>query len=52
MRIYFTIFHSFVGGKHKYSISPEEYIFAAINLYCDIVNIFMYILMLIGAARS
>jgi len=41
-----------MGGKHKYSISPEEYIFAALNLYLDIVNIFMYILMLIGAARS
>lgn len=41
-----------MGGKHKYSISPEEYIFAALNLYVDIVNIFMYILMLIGAARS
>jgi protein lifeguard len=41
-----------MGGKHKYSISPEEYIFAALNLYVDIVNIFMYILMLIGASRS
>lgn len=41
-----------MGGKHKYSISPEEYIFAALNLYVDIVNIFMYILMIIGAARS
>lgn len=39
------------GGKHKYSISPEEYIFAALNLYIDIVNIFMYILMLIGASK-
>ena len=41
-----------MGGKHKYSISPEEYIFAALNLYVDIVNIFMYLLMLIGASRS
>ena len=41
-----------MGGKHKYSISPEEYIFAALNLYLDIVNIFIYVLMLIGAARS
>uniref|UniRef100_A0A336MQ13 CSON015136 protein n=1 Tax=Culicoides sonorensis TaxID=179676 RepID=A0A336MQ13_CULSO len=41
-----------MGGKHKYSISPEEYIFAALNLYLDIVNIFMYILTIIGAARS
>lgn len=38
-----------MGGKHKYSIHPEEFIFAALNLYIDIVNIFMYILMIIGA---
>lgn len=41
-----------MGGKHKYSISPEEYIFAALNLYLDIVNIFLYILTIIGAARD
>lgn len=46
------LIHPISGGKHKYSISPEEYIFAALNLYIDIVNIFMYILMLIGASRS
>jgi len=41
-----------LGGNHKYSISPEEYIFAALNLYLDIVNIFMYILSIIGLVRS
>uniref|UniRef100_U5EY08 Putative n-methyl-d-aspartate receptor-associated protein n=1 Tax=Corethrella appendiculata TaxID=1370023 RepID=U5EY08_9DIPT len=41
-----------MGGKHKYSISPEEYIFAALNLYLDIVNIFIYILTIIGALRD
>ncbi|XP_032520920.2 protein lifeguard 1-like [Danaus plexippus] len=35
-----------MGGKHKYSISPEEYIFAALNLYVDIINIFIFILSL------
>lgn len=33
-----------IGGGHKYSISPEEYIFAALNLYLDIINIFLFIL--------
>ncbi|XP_022114023.1 protein lifeguard 1 isoform X1 [Pieris rapae] len=33
-----------MGGKHKYSISPEEYIFAALNLYLDIIQIFLFIL--------
>ncbi|XP_036317548.1 protein lifeguard 1-like [Rhagoletis pomonella] len=41
-----------MGGKHKYAISPEEYIFAALNLYLDIINIFMYILAIIGASRG
>lgn len=41
-----------MGGKHKYSISPEEYIFAALNLYLDIVNIFLFILTIIGASRD
>lgn len=41
-----------MGGKHKYSISPEEYIFAALNLYLDIINIFIYILTIVGNARD
>lgn len=41
-----------LGGKHKYTISPEEYVFAALNLYLDIINIFVYILTIIGAARD
>ncbi|CAL8132932.1 unnamed protein product [Orchesella dallaii] len=32
-----------LGGKHKYSISPEEYIFAVLNLYLDFINIFLHI---------
>jgi len=40
-----------LGGKHKYSISPEEYIFAALNLYLDIVNLFLYILAIVGGSR-
>ncbi|XP_063725010.1 protein lifeguard 1-like [Symsagittifera roscoffensis] len=38
-----------IGGKHRYSLSPEEYIFAAINLYLDIINIFLYILTILSA---
>lgn len=41
-----------MGGKHKYSISPEEYIFAALSLYIDVVNIFIYILSIIGTSRN
>ena len=41
-----------VGGSHKYSLSPEEYVFAALNLYLDIINLFMYILSIIGNSRN
>lgn len=41
-----------MGGNHKLTISPEEYIFAALTLYVDIVNIFIYILTIISAARE
>ncbi|XP_044749186.1 protein lifeguard 1-like [Coccinella septempunctata] len=41
-----------LGGKHKYSVSPEEYVFAAMNLYLDIINIFIYILTILGNAKD
>ncbi|XP_050510709.1 protein lifeguard 1-like [Diabrotica virgifera virgifera] len=39
-----------IGGAGKISLSPEEYIFAALNLYLDIINIFLYILLIVGRA--
>lgn len=41
-----------IGGRHKYSLSPEEYIFAALNLYLDIVQLFMFILTMVGSAQN
>ncbi|KAK3744020.1 hypothetical protein RRG08_021848 [Elysia crispata] len=41
-----------LGGKHKYALSPEEYIFAALNLYLDIINLFLFILSIIGSSRD
>ncbi|KAM6994579.1 protein lifeguard 1 [Tautogolabrus adspersus] len=41
-----------LGGKHKkYQISPEEYVFAALNLYLDIVSLFLMLLQLISLCR-
>ena len=40
-----------MGGNHKFSISPEEYIFAAIAIYLDILNLFLHILKIVAAAR-
>ncbi|XP_077993595.1 protein lifeguard 2-like [Glandiceps talaboti] len=36
-----------MGGK-RYELSPEEYIFASINLYIDVVYIFLFLLRLVG----
>lgn len=41
-----------LGGKHrKFAVSPEEYVFAALNLYLDIVSMFLLLLQLIGLCR-
>ncbi|XP_046396188.1 protein lifeguard 1-like isoform X2 [Ischnura elegans] len=41
-----------MGGNHKFTISPEEYIFAALCLYIDIMQIFLYILQIIGMSKK
>ncbi|KAM3873364.1 glutamate receptor, ionotropic, N-methyl D-aspartate-associated protein 1b (glutamate binding) [Diretmus argenteus] len=38
-------------GNKELALSPEEYVFAALNLYLDIINIFLYILQIFGKAR-
>lgn len=39
-----------IGGKHTYSISPEDYVMAALNLYLDIINLFLMVLRLVGGS--
>lgn len=39
-------------GNKQLALSPEEYVFAALNLYTDIINIFLYILAIIGKAKE
>ena len=41
-----------IGGDHKMALDPEEYIMGAIQIYLDIINIFLYVLRFVGAARS
>lgn len=41
-----------VGGGHKVAISPEDYVVAALNLYTDVVQIFMFSLMIVGKLKS
>ena len=39
-------------GKHKYSYNPEDWAFAALSVYTDIIGLFLYILMLVGVADN
>ncbi len=39
-------------GDKDLSLSPEDYVFAALNLYLDIVQIFVYILELFGESSD
>ncbi|XP_030766157.1 protein lifeguard 1-like isoform X2 [Sitophilus oryzae] len=41
-----------MGGAHKFSISPEEYIFAVLAIYLDILNILVFILRILSAFRN
>ncbi|XP_014349008.1 fas apoptotic inhibitory molecule 2b [Latimeria chalumnae] len=54
--IVFTLFLAFdtqlLMGNRNYSLSPEEYIFGALNIYLDIVYIFSFFLQLFGSQRD
>ena len=39
----------FTGGSHKYSLDPEEYIFAALNIYLDVIMLFKYLVCILAA---
>ncbi|XP_067309351.1 protein lifeguard 1 [Pseudorasbora parva] len=41
-----------VMGRKKYSINPEEYVFAALIIYLDIIMIFLYILMIMSGGSK
>ncbi|MGH0139917.1 UNVERIFIED_CONTAM: hypothetical protein FKN15_004113 [Acipenser sinensis] len=53
--IVFTLFLAYdtqlILGNRKHAISPEEYVYGALRLYTDIVNIFTNLLQLIGAIK-
>ncbi|XP_060784881.1 protein lifeguard 3 [Neoarius graeffei] len=39
-------------GNRAHSLSPEEYVFGALSLYTDIVQIFLFLLQIIGGSSS
>lgn len=54
--IVFTMFLAFdtqlLMGNRRYAMSPEEYIFGALNIYLDIVYIFSFFLQIFGSSRD
>uniref|UniRef100_A0A3Q2TUK6 Protein lifeguard 2 n=1 Tax=Fundulus heteroclitus TaxID=8078 RepID=A0A3Q2TUK6_FUNHE len=39
-------------GNKRYAISPEEYVFATLSLYLDIIYLFSFLLQLMGGGRE
>ncbi|XP_067304005.1 glutamate receptor, ionotropic, N-methyl D-aspartate-associated protein 1b (glutamate binding) isoform X2 [Pseudorasbora parva] len=39
-------------GNKSLSLNPEEYVYASLNLYLDIIQIFLYILRIFGRSRG
>uniref|UniRef100_A0A668A2P6 Protein lifeguard 2 n=1 Tax=Myripristis murdjan TaxID=586833 RepID=A0A668A2P6_9TELE len=54
--ILFTLFLAFdtqlLIGNKRYTMSPEEYIFATLNIYLDIVYLFSFLLQIMGGGRE
>ncbi|XP_028303133.1 fas apoptotic inhibitory molecule 2b [Gouania willdenowi] len=54
--IVFTLFLAFdtqmLLGNKRYAISPEEYIFATLSLYLDIIYLFSFLLQIVGGGRD
>jgi len=47
---FYTIFdtQTILGGAHKVQYEIDDYVFASLNLYMDIINLFLYVLDLLG----
>ena len=39
-------------GNKRYTISPEEYVFATLSLYLDIIYLFSFLLQIMGGGRD
>ncbi|XP_069011585.1 fas apoptotic inhibitory molecule 2b isoform X1 [Embiotoca jacksoni] len=54
--ILFTVFLAFdtqmLLGNKRYAISPEEYIFATLSLYLDIIYLFSFLLQIMGGGHD
>lgn len=50
--VQFLAYHTqLLIGNRKYAINPEEYVFAALSIYIDVVQIFLFLLQIIGGSQ-
>jgi FtsH-binding integral membrane protein len=40
------------GGKRKNVINKDDYVIAAVMIYLDIINIFLYILQILATSKD
>merc|ERR1712071_110621 len=50
--LYLVVDTQLILGGYRYAISPEEYIFAALILYLDIIQLLLFILQIIGGSTK
>ncbi|KAG5833870.1 hypothetical protein ANANG_G00280490 [Anguilla anguilla] len=50
--LFFALHTQLLIGNRKHSISPEEYVFAALSIYLDVVQIFLFLLQIISVSSS
>lgn len=50
---FYLVFHTqlIVGGKHRLQFTVDDYAVAAINLYLDVIQLFLFILRMLGRRR-
>ena len=46
--LYLIVDIQLIMGNQSRRIGMDDYVFAAINLYLDVINIFLYILRILG----
>ena len=49
--VYIVIDTQIIMGGRKLEINPEDYIFAVLMLYLDIINLFLMLIQLLGNSR-
>ena len=50
--VIFSLFIIYDTHMMMHKVSPEDYIVASINLYLDIINLFLYILRIVSESRK